>query len=323
MYQQNMTAPEELQQATQAIRNSLAQVIAGQEHIIDLLIAATLAGGHVLLEGMPGIAKTLMARTLAQTLSIGFSRIQFTPDLMPSDLLGTSIFNPRTMEFEFRRGPVFSNYILIDEINRAPAKTQSALFEVMEEKQITMDGITYPMDMPFMVIATQNPIDHEGTYRLPEAQSDRFMMKIRVDYPDPVHEISILERDIARAGAAHTHAIQPIITAQQLMHFRSMLHSFIHVDKQILQYIVNIVHATRSHLSLSMGASPRASLALLHCARALAAMDGRGFVNPDDIRQAALPVLRHRLILTPEREMEGNSADDIVQSLLHITEVPR
>ena len=311
-----------LNHAVNAIRAEVRKIIVGQDHMINLLIAALLADGHVLIEGVPGIAKTLMAKLLAKTTSVGFSRIQFTPDLMPSDVLGTSIFNFKTSRFEFNRGPIFSNIILIDEINRAPAKTQSALFEVMEEQQVTVDGITYPLESPFMVIATQNPIEQEGTYRLPEAQLDRFLFKIEVPYPTLAEEEQILKEFHERKSRNDLSIIQPILTASQIAEFKEKVKS-VHIDAPLISYIAQIIHQSRNHSALYLGGSPRASLAIMSGAKALAALQGRDFVTPEDIQQIIYPVLRHRVLLTPEKEMEGATPDDVIRKIVEQVEVPR
>lgn len=312
----------QLNEAVFAITNEIRKVIVGQEEMIKLIVAAILADGHVLIEGAPGVAKTLTARLVAKSMAVDFSRIQFTPDLMPSDVLGTSIFNPRDSLFEFKKGPVFSNIVLIDEINRAPAKTQAALFEVMEERQVTMDGQTYMMASPFMIVATQNPIDYEGTYRLPEAQLDRFLFKINVPYPTEEQEASILFRLHALGNTEVINSIQPVLSAEQISTVRKLVKQIV-VEDRLLQFIAKITVTTRSHKSIFLGASPRASLALLNAAKALAAMSGRDFVIPDDIVVAAPSVLRHRLLLTPDKEMEGITADDVIQQVIHSLEIPR
>ncbi len=312
----------DLQQAVQNVRNEIGKVIVGQEQIVDLLIAALLSDGHVLMEGVPGVAKTLTAKLLARTVSVKFSRLQFTPDLMPSDVTGSSIFNLKSNDFEFRPGPIFSNIVLIDEINRAPAKTQSALFESMEERQVTVDGRTYKLDPPFMVVATQNPVDQEGTYRLPEAQLDRFLFKLRVDYPNVAQETKILEDYHGRKNSLQIENVKPVITAEQLYEYRQKVYS-LYVEPQLLHYIAQIVSQTRNNASLYLGASPRASLAILTSSKAIAAMRGRDFITPDDIREVAVPVLQHRVMLTPEREMEGLTSGEIVRQLIQSIEVPR
>lgn len=313
----------ELKTAVDAIRAEIGKVIVGQHQVIDLLLTALLADGHVLIEGVPGVAKTLMAKLLAKTISVDFSRIQFTPDLMPSDVLGTSIFNPKTTDFEYRRGPIFANIVLIDEINRAPAKTQAALFEVMEERQATNDGITYLLADPFLVLATQNPVEQEGTYRLPEAQLDRFLFKVVVSYPTILEEVNILKGHHERRNLTDAvEAVQPALTAEQLQALRLQVHR-VHIEENLLEYIAQIVQNTRTNKSLFLGASPRASVALLNGAKALATLRGRDFVTPEDIQELAQPVLRHRILLTPEREMEGGTADEVIGQVVQKIEVPR
>ena len=312
-----------LKASVDAIRTEVGKVIVGQHQTIDLLLTALLADGHVLIEGVPGVAKTLTAKLLARTISVGFSRIQFTPDLMPSDVLGTSVFTPKLNDFEFKQGPIFSNIVLIDEINRAPAKTQSALFEVMEERQITNDGTTYRLDEPFMVLATQNPIEQEGTYRLPEAQLDRFLFKVVVNYPDATEEVDILRGHHQRRNLTDAvDAIQPVLTVEQLKELRGKVHQ-VHVEDKLFDYIAQIVRNTRTNKSLYLGASPRASVALLNGAKALATLRGRDFITPEDVQELTAPVLRHRVLLTPEREMEGGTADDVIVQVVQKVEVPR
>ncbi|MDU0371135.1 MoxR family ATPase [Hymenobacter endophyticus] len=305
-----------------AIRQELGKVIVGQQALAELLLVALLADGHVLLEGVPGVAKTLTAKLLARTLSVPFSRLQFTPDLMPSDVLGTSVFRPQQGEFEFRPGPIFASVVLIDEINRAPAKTQSALFEVMEERQITQDGTRYAMPAPFVVLATQNPVEQEGTYRLPEAQLDRFLFKLNVGYPTVEEEIAILQGHHAGFGGTPLDAVRAVVSAEDLQRLREQVRRQ-HVEPKLLEYIARLVGQTRAHKGLYLGASPRASLALLNGAKALAALRGRDFVTPEDIQYLAPMVLRHRIQLTPEREMEGGTPDDVVKQILQQIEVPR
>lgn len=313
---------QELQNTVQKIRAEIGKVIVGQDRMIDLLLTALLADGHVLIEGVPGVAKTLTAKLLARVLTVDFSRIQFTPDLMPSDVLGTSVFNMKSSAFEFRAGPIFSNLVLIDEINRAPAKTQAALFEVMEERQVTVDGVTHVMKSPYLVVATQNPIEHEGTYRLPEAQLDRFLFKIVVNYPSPQEEVSILQRQHARRNAQPTEEVLPVLTAETLKTIR-LVALAVHVETQLMQYMAQIVHETRNNPMLFLGASPRASVALLNASKSYAAWQGRDFVTPEDIKTIALPVLRHRISLNPEKEMEGVTTDDAVKQIIEKVEVPR
>ena len=312
----------ELQQAVSNIKQEINKIIVGQDDMIELLIAAILADGHVLIEGVPGVAKTLTAKLLSKTMAIGFSRIQFTPDLMPSDIIGTSIFNLKTSEFEFKKGPLFSNIILIDEINRAPAKTQSALFEAMEERQITVDGKTYPLTAPFMVLATQNPIEHEGTYRLPEAQLDRFMFKIEVDYPSLADEIKIISEYHARKNTLDINCVNAVINASNIKDFREKVSS-LHIDPNLISYIAKIVNQTRNNASLYLGASPRASLSILSTSKAIAAIRGRDFVTPEDIKFVTTPVLKHRVMLTPEKEMEGISSTDVIKQIAEQIEIPR
>jgi MoxR-like ATPase len=305
-----------------AIRAEVAKVIVGQRDMVDLLITAMLADGHVLIEGVPGVAKTLTAKLLSRVVSVKFTRIQFTPDLMPSDVLGTSVFNMKRSEFEFKAGPIFSNIVLIDEINRAPAKTQSALFEVMEERQVTVDGVTYPMDAPYIVVATQNPVEHEGTYRLPEAQLDRFLFKIVVRYPTLDEEVQIVAGHHQRKGVKATQEVRSVLTAENMASYRALVQE-IHVEPNLLKYIAQLIHETRSSAALFLGASPRASLALLNASKAYACINGRDFVTPEDIKTIALPVLRHRVALTPDKEMEGVTTDDVVKQIIDKVEVPR
>jgi MoxR-like ATPase len=311
----------ELSQSVQSIKNEIGRVVVGQHQLIEQMIVAILANGHVLVEGVPGVAKTLSAKLLAKTIDVGFSRIQFTPDLMPSDVLGTSIFMPGAAKFEFNKGPIFSNIVLIDEINRSPAKTQAALFEVMEERQVTNDGTTYKMDYPFLVIATQNPIEQEGTYRLPEAQLDRFLFKIVVDYPNIVDEIAILDRQ-NKGELTIDVGINAVLDAAKLNRLRQAVEKVL-VEHHLLEYIAQIVSATRQSPWITLGASPRASLAILNASKALAAIRGRDFITPDDIKEMAVPVLRHRVLLTPEKEMDGTSTDTIIWQLIDKAEVPR
>ncbi len=311
-----------LNEAVNHLKSEIGKVIVGQEKMIDLLITGVLADGHILIEGVPGIAKTLSAKLLAKIIRVQFSRIQFTPDLMPGDVLGTSVFNPEKASFEFKRGPVFSNIVLIDEINRAPAKTQSALFEVMEERQVTIDGHSYKMEDPFLVLATQNPIEQEGTYRLPEAQLDRFLFKIIVDYPGIEDEINILKSQQSIGVSSLLDSVNPVLAGSDLNHYRTIIRS-VNVEPALLEYVAKIVHATRNNASVFLGASPRASLAILKSAKVWAAMNGRDFVTPEDIVEMSLPVLRHRLMLTAEKEMEGLTADELVKQIVSEIEVPR
>jgi MoxR-like ATPase len=311
-----------LKEAVGTIRFEIGKVIVGQTAMVDQLIAALLSGGHVLIEGVPGVAKTLTAKLLSRSLSVPFSRIQFTPDLMPSDVLGTSVFNPRDASFEFRPGPIFSSVVLIDEINRSPAKTQAALFEVMEERQVTVDGKTHAMQQPFMVVATQNPVEHEGTYRLPEAQLDRFLFKINVPYPSLEEEIRILEAHHRLLDGLMVDAVRPVLNAAQIVQLQQTIRT-LHVEEKLLRYIAQVISSTRDHAFIFLGASPRASVAVLQASKAFAAMQGRDFVTPEDIVAAIPPVLRHRIILTPEKEMEGIGPDEVIAQLIEATEIPR
>lgn len=312
----------DLRNNLERVKAEIAKVIVGQENMIEHLLVALLSNGHVLIEGVPGVAKTITAKLLAKTISVDFSRIQFTPDLMPSDILGTSVFNVKEADFKYKKGPIFSNFILIDEINRSPAKTQSALFEVMEEKQITMDGVQYPMEEPFLVVATQNPIEHEGTYRLPEAQLDRFLFKIEVGYPNLEQEIEIIKNQHNNKLEDKTDGVQTVISGQQLKQYQQLVKDII-VEQNLLEYIAKIIVNTRENQFLYLGASPRASLALLTASKAFSAIRGRDFVTPEDIKEASFAVLRHRIIVSPEREMEGLTADEIIKQILESIEVPR
>ncbi|MBK8390533.1 MAG: MoxR family ATPase [Saprospiraceae bacterium] len=303
------------------IKSELSKVIIGQETAVSYIVVALFADGHILLEGVPGIAKTMIAKMITQTTKTDFSRIQFTPDLMPSDILGASVFNVKTSEFNFKKGPIFSNLILIDEINRAPAKTQAALFEVMEERQISIEGETFKFDYPFIVVATQNPIEHEGTYRLPEAQLDRFLMKIVLDYPSLDEEINILQRYKSDFDQTAMQSVMPVVSTEELLMCKQKVEE-VHISDELIKYIASLVNATRNNTDLYLGASPRASLAILKTAKAMAALNGRNFVIPDDIRSVTIPVLNHRIILKPEREMEGYQPSDAIQDIIYKTEVP-
>jgi MoxR-like ATPase len=311
-----------LHSGVQLIRHEIGKVIVGQQQMLDLLMIGLLCDGHILIEGVPGVAKTLTAKLLAKVIDVDFSRIQFTPDLMPSDVMGTSVFNPREGSFTFKAGPVFSNIVLIDEINRAPAKTQSALFEVMEERQVTVDGSTHEMRFPFLIVATQNPIEQEGTYRLPEAQLDRFLFKIDVKYPTLQEEIDILMRQQGRPQQQLLEGINKVLAPAELRLYRSLMQAIV-VEHKLVGYIAAIVNETRNNASLYLGASPRASLSILRAAKANAAIKGRDFVIPDDIKEMVAPVLRHRIVLTPEKEMEGVSPDELIETILREVEVPR
>jgi MoxR-like ATPase len=316
------TPLQEFRETLHILKAEIGKVIVGQEQMIELLIAGILSDGHILIEGVPGVAKTLTAKLLSRSIDVGFSRIQFTPDLMPGDVIGSSIFNPKEMLFQFRPGPIFSNIVLIDEINRAPAKTQAALFEVMEERQITVDGQTMMMQEPFLVIATQNPIEQEGTYHLPEAQLDRFLFKIKVDYPSEADEITIVSKHHSLTGIAISGLVEPVLNAGIIENLRQLVNR-IHVEEKLIRYIVSVVASTRQHKSIYLGASPRASIGILHSSKAIAAMNGRDFVVPEDILYVMPAVLRHRLVLSPEKEMEGGTADDVIRQIIQSSEIPR
>jgi len=287
----------ELQESVFKIKTQLQKVIVGQKDMLDLLIVSLLSNGHVLIEGVPGVAKTITAKLLAKTIAIDFSRIQFTPDLMPSDILGTSVYNLQTSEFEFKKGPIFSNMILIDEINRSPAKTQAALFEVMEEKQVR-------------------------TYRLPEAQLDRFLFKINVEYPNAEEELEIIIREQALENTTKASKIETVISDKKIIEYRNLIKQ-VTIEENLLKYIANIVVNTRSNSFLYLGASPRASIAILNASKAFAAIEGRDFVTPEDIKRATVPVLQHRVIVTPEREMEGLTSKLIIKQIIETLEIPR
>ncbi len=316
------TELDELRQNIENIQAEIRKVIVGQDKMVQLLIASVLAGGHVLIEGNPGLAKTLTAKLLARCISVDFARVQFTPDLMPSDLLGTSIFNMKKSEFEYKKGPVFTNILLIDEINRSPAKTQSALFEVMEERQVSMDGDTYKMDEPFIIIATQNPVDMEGTYRLPEAQMDRFLMKINITYPSLEQEKDIIKSFHTHGNRNAIDDVQAVFSAADIVSMKDKVKD-IHIEDNLIAFIAQIVSRTRNHRDIYVGASPRASLAILMASKAIAVMRGRDFVSPDDILYVAVPVLGHRILLTPEKEMEGATAERVIDQLIKSEEIPR
>lgn len=304
------------------LKDECAKVLIGQEDLIELMLTCLLSEGHILLEGVPGIAKTLTAKVLAKSIDSEFSRIQFTPDLMPSDIIGTSIYNAKTTQFDFVKGPIFSNIVLIDEINRAPAKTQAALFEVMEENQVTFDGTTYEMGNPYIVIATQNPIEQEGTYRLPEGQLDRFLMKIHLGYPDQNDEIAILKKYQNQTSKVNLGTINAILSSDDLAMMKTKMES-IHIEDQIIRYISEIIHLTRNHGQIFLGASPRGGLAIMRTSKVIAMLNNRDFVIPDDIQYVAPYVLNHRMILSPTAEMEGYTTKDVISEILKTVEVPR
>jgi MoxR-like ATPase len=339
-FQENNTAPEQEQNTTSQelfvertdlsalnyavnnIKEQIQKVIVGQREMIDLIMAGILCNGHILLEGLPGVAKTLTAKLVAKSINAPFSRIQFTPDLMPSDVIGTNVFNPQLANFEFKTGPIFSSIILIDEVNRSPAKTQTALLEVMEERQITVDGKTYPMQQPFLVIATQNPVEQEGTYRLPEAQLDRFLFKINVPYPNPNEEAQILHAHQNAKGQSLATQINAVLNSQDVIKAQEKIRE-IHVEEKIINLIANIVSATRNNKSLFLGASPRASIGMLNASKAIAGMRGRDFVTPDDVLFVVEPILKHRIAVTPEKEMEGITPENIIAEIVKSVEIPR
>lgn len=307
--------------------NGLAQKIVGQKEVVNKIFIGLLANGHILLEGVPGLAKTLMANTIAQLINVDFQRVQFTPDMLPADLLGTLIYNQKKSVFETRKGPIFSNLILADEINRAPAKVQSALLEAMQERQVTIGKNTYPLEPPFLVLATQNPIEQEGTYPLPEAQVDRFMLKLKVDYPNKDEERSIIKQE---AKTNNTQALKPIVTKQKIFTAQKTIND-IYVDEKVEEYILNLVLATRDPKIFALddlqnlieyGASPRASINLVLASKARAFLEHRGYITPEDVRYIGADILRHRIILTYEAEAEEITSDDIVQRLFDTIEVP-
>lgn len=312
----------ELKAATDRIRTEIKKIIVGQDIAIDLILTAILADGHLLIEGVPGVAKTILAKLTAKCISAPFSRIQFTPDLMPSDVIGTSVFNEKLTDFEFRRGPVFASIVFIDEINRAPAKTQAALFEVMAERQITVDGQTFSFSRPFTVLATQNPIEQEGTYRLPEAQLDRFLFKININYPTLEEEINIVKNHNTMRSEDELIEVEKVISADEIIKYQELVRQ-IKVENSLAEYIAKIVVATRTNSNLYLGASPRASIAILKASKAYAAMQGKDFITPDDVKFIAVYVLKHRIMLTPEREMEGLTAIQVARQIIEGVEVPR
>ncbi|MCH8273857.1 MAG: MoxR family ATPase [Armatimonadetes bacterium] len=313
-----------VEQAADKIRTEVAKAVVGQSQLVEHVLAAIFADGHVLLEGVPGVAKTLLVRVLARSLSLEYRRIQFTPDLMPSDVVGTNVFNQQTGEFVLRKGPIFTSILLADEINRTPPKTQAALLEAMEERKATIDGVPYKMPFPFVVFATQNPIEFEGTYPLPEAQLDRFLLKLLVPYPEEHEEIIVLQRYSAgfRAQDLDKVGIQEVLTAEDLASLREEVNR-VRVDEKILDYINKVVRATRTSEMIAVGGSPRAGIAILLCSKGLAAIRGRDFVTPDDAKEVALPVLRHRVLLRPEAEIEGLTPDQVVLSRFEAIPVPR
>ena len=304
------------------LKKAIGNVIVGQQEAVDLLLTAILADGHVLIEGVPGVAKTLLARLVSRLIDARFSRIQFTPDLMPSDVLGTTVFNMKTSEFDFHQGPVFAEMVLVDEINRAPAKTQAALFEVMEERQVTIDGVSHRMNDLYTIIATQNPVEQEGTYRLPEAQLDRFLFKISMSYPTLEEEVSVLQRHQEDRQLVKLADIQPLLSVSELLAMRQKLQE-VYVEDSLLRYIASIVQQTRMSKVVYLGASPRAAVAMLNASKAYAMLSGRDFVTPEDIKFVTPNILQHRLLLTAEAEMEGYTALKVAQKLIDKVEVPK
>ncbi|WP_051268542.1 AAA family ATPase [Terrimonas ferruginea] len=319
---ESRTDLSELNGAVMAIRSEVQKIIVGQDDMVKLILAALLADGHVLIEGVPGVAKTLAAKLVARSVDARFARVQFTPDLMPSDVIGTPVFNPREASFEFKRGPVFGNIVLVDEINRAPAKTQAALLEIMEERQATVDGRSYPMEAPFMVLATQNPVEQEGTYRLPEAQLDRFLFKIVVPYPTEQEELSILTRFHHMGNTVVDDVVKPVLHGSKIVALRKQIKELL-IEEKLLIFIAKLIHQTRNHKSIYLGASPRASLAIMNASKAIAAMAGRDFVTPEDILEVAVPVLRHRIILAPDKEMEGVTEEEVIRQIINGLDIPR
>ncbi len=306
----------------QTVKDRIGKIVVGQEQTVELVLTAILANGHVLIEGVPGVAKTLLARLVSKLIDARFSRIQFTPDLMPSDILGTTVFNMKSSEFDFHPGPVSTDMLLVDEINRAPAKTQAALFEVMEERQVTIDGTTRKMGDVYTIIATQNPVEQEGTYKLPEAQTDRFLMKITMDYPSLDEEVAILERHHNQADLVKLNNVAPAVSIDELLAMRACMHR-VFVEPSLLRYMAAIVQTTRNSKTVFLGASPRASVAILQASKAYALLQGRDFVTPEDIKFVTPPILQHRLVLTAEAEMEGFTAMKVAQRLIDKVEVPQ
>ena len=316
--------PLSLEQLYQSVRAEISKVVFGQDEVIDFSLAALFSSGHVLLEGPPGVAKTLLVRTIAAALNLDYRRVQMTPDLLPNDITGSSIFRQNTHEFEFRRGPIFANFLLADEINRASARTQSALLEAMQELCVTHDGVTHPLPEPFVMFATQNPIEQEGTYPLPLAQLDRFMFKVLVGYPDATEEQRILREHHATGGLSDPRkmGVRPVVSATDILQARQTIRDT-HVRDEVVAYVQKLLGATRNDDSLAVGASPRSGLMLLMGAKSLARFSGREFVTPDDIQAAFVPALRHRVVLSPSAELEGTTTDDVLSQLLEAVEVPR
>jgi len=320
-------AAEKLQQAVDIVRRmreEIRRALIGQQAVVDQVLAALLAGGHVLIEGVPGLGKTLLVKALAETFSGEFARIQFTPDLMPADVMGHSIFDMRNQTFTVRKGPVFTHLLLADEINREPAKTQSSLLEVMQERQVTIEGETHPLSAPFMVLATQNPLENEGTYPLPEAQLDRFLVKVRIDYPSEAEELAMLALVTGnRIGdGLDVHPVATLIKPETVLALQQLV-ARVRVDQAVAEYAVRLVRATRDWPGIAIGAGPRGTIALIRIARAMALMAGRDFVTPDDIKSACLPVLRHRIAIAPESELDGLNTDHLLHALIEHIAAPR
>jgi MoxR-like ATPase len=319
-----MADPSAVTRLAEAVRTEVGKAVVGQTEAVDSLLVGLITGGHILLEGVPGTAKTLLARCLAFSIDASFKRIQFSPDLMPADVVGTNVFDLERQTFSLRRGPVFANLVLADEINRTPPKTQSALLEAMQEGQVTIDGTSHPLPQPFMVVATQNPVEYEGTYPLPEAQLDRFQQKVTIDYPDAASESEILKRhlsglemtDLAQFG------MKPVATTADVLAARAALADVV-VDEGVVGYVAAVVRATREHPAVTLGASPRAGVSLLVASKARALLDGRTFVTPDDVKRMAVACLRHRVLLRPEVEIEGMAADSVLRDVLDTVPVPR
>ncbi len=312
----------ELFQKIELIKAEIGKKLVGQHQLVELMLVGLLSDGHILIEGVPGVAKTYTARLLSSIIDAAFSRIQFTPDLMPSDVTGTFIYNAKLNDFEFKKGPIFSNVVLIDEINRAPAKTQAALFECMEEGQVSLDGVTHTLEQPFIVLGTQNPVEHEGTYQLPEAQLDRFLFKIDVNYPTLEEEKIILEWTSNNTINKDLSDVKPVLSKAELLKFKKDIQN-IKIDSKLIAYIAELVNKTRQDEQLYLGASPRGSIGILKASKALAAIRGRDFVTPDDIRAVTYPVLSHRIVLTPEKEIEGKLTTDVIKAIIESVEVPR
>lgn len=313
-------ARKRIAETSERVLSQLESAVVGSSFNLRLLWATLLTGGHVLLEGVPGLGKTLMVRSLARVVDADFSRIQFTPDLMPADVTGTKVYDPQTGRFSFKKGPVFTHLLLADEINRTPPKTQSSLLEAMEEGQVSIDGDSMPLPTPFFVVATQNPLEYEGTYPLPEAQLDRFSVKLIIDYPGEEEETSLLREH--RLSAGRESRLEKVVDVEDLLSLREEVDG-ITVEESVLRYIIAIIRNTRKDPRITLGASPRSGLSLLSISRALAAMEGRHFVTPDDVKEAVKPVLRHRIILTPEAELEGMKADDVIEEIVRSIQIPR